>query len=189
MSRPRSEEKRTALLDSAATVVAADGVEARTATIAKLAGVAEGTLFRHFSTKDVLLDELYLYLKRDLGHATRAGFAAHGSLEEKARSLWEGYINWGIANPSSAKALSKLAVAECISAEARSRAANAFPEVADVSRACAAMGTLAGLPAGFADAIFGAVADATIQFAMQDPARAEAFKQNGFKVFWNGLGG
>ena len=187
MVRPRSEEKRTALLDAAADVVAADGVEARTAAVAKLAGVAEGTLFRHFATKDVLLDELYLHLKQDLGDAMRKGFAAKGSLEDQARSLWDGYIDWGIANPSSAKALSKLAVAECVGTETRSRAQKIFPEVAEVSKACAAMGTLAGLPAGFADAIFVAVAGATIQSAIQDPERADEYKLSGFKVFWKGL--
>ena len=53
--------------------------------------------------------------------------------------------------------------------------------------ACAAKGALAGRPAEFADAIFMAIADTTIQFAMRDPAQADAFKTAGFRVFWEGI--
>lgn len=40
-----------------------------TSKIAKEAGVANGTLFHHFSTKDDLIVELYLHLKSKMSHA------------------------------------------------------------------------------------------------------------------------
>ena len=45
MARPLSEEKREAILEAAAELVAQMGTGASTANIAKAAGVAEGTLF------------------------------------------------------------------------------------------------------------------------------------------------
>jgi hypothetical protein len=63
MARPLSEEKRTAILEATAEVVAMLGVSAPTAKIAKEAGVAEGTLFTYFANKDELLNGLYLELK------------------------------------------------------------------------------------------------------------------------------
>ena len=56
MARPKSEEKRLQLMLAAAEAVAERGVGAPTALIAKLAGVAEGTLFRYFPTKEALLN-------------------------------------------------------------------------------------------------------------------------------------
>ena len=58
MARPRSEDKRSATVspDAAAQVVAEYGVSAPTAKISKVAGVAEGTLFTYFATKDELLN-------------------------------------------------------------------------------------------------------------------------------------
>jgi hypothetical protein len=47
MARPRSEDKRNAILNPATQVIAVDGVSAPTARIAKIAGVAEGTLAHH----------------------------------------------------------------------------------------------------------------------------------------------
>jgi AcrR family transcriptional regulator len=51
MARPRSEDKRNAILEAATEVVAEQGVSAPTARIAKRAGVAEGTLFTYFENK------------------------------------------------------------------------------------------------------------------------------------------
>lgn len=66
MARPKSEDKKLALLDAAAVAIAQTGIAASTAVIARNAGVAEGTLFRYFATKDDLLNALYLHLKSDL---------------------------------------------------------------------------------------------------------------------------
>jgi AcrR family transcriptional regulator len=125
--RPKSKEKQAALLDAAANVVAVQGLGAPTASIAQLAGVAEGTLFRYFATKDTLLNELYLHLKQSFGDSMRKRFVRNLPLEDQVRSLWEGDIDWGIAHLSSVKALNQLVVSESISAATRSRADKIFP--------------------------------------------------------------
>ncbi|WP_241190326.1 TetR/AcrR family transcriptional regulator, partial [Enterobacter kobei] len=51
MARPKSEDKKQALLDAATAAFAQSGIAASTALIARKAGVAEGTLFRYFATK------------------------------------------------------------------------------------------------------------------------------------------
>lgn len=66
MARPKSEDKKQALLEAATAAFAQSGIAASTALIARNAGVAEGTLFRYFATKDDLLNALYLHLKQDL---------------------------------------------------------------------------------------------------------------------------
>ena len=66
MARPKSEDKKLALLEAATTAFAQSGIAASNAGIARNAGVAEGTLFRYFATKDDLINELYLFLKHDL---------------------------------------------------------------------------------------------------------------------------
>ncbi len=63
MARPKSEDKKQALLEAATVAFAQSGIAASTSAIARSAGVAEGTLFRYFATKDELLNELYLAIK------------------------------------------------------------------------------------------------------------------------------
>jgi AcrR family transcriptional regulator len=63
VARPTSPEKRRSLLLAAARAVGEQGVLATTSGIAKYAGVAEGTLFTYFESKDSLFQSLYLDLK------------------------------------------------------------------------------------------------------------------------------
>ncbi len=49
VARPRSEDKRMAILEAATEAIAEAGLGASTALIARKAGVAEGTIFRYFA--------------------------------------------------------------------------------------------------------------------------------------------
>ncbi len=60
MARVKSPEKRQALLQSAVHAIAKAGLGASTAKIATGAGLAEGTMFTYFPSKDDLLNELYI---------------------------------------------------------------------------------------------------------------------------------
>ncbi len=73
MARPKSEDKKQALLEAATAAFAQSGIAASTSAIARSAGVAEGTLFRYFATKDELLNELYLAIKLRLVRMMIAG--------------------------------------------------------------------------------------------------------------------
>lgn len=187
MARPRSEEKQVALLEAATEVVASFGIGAPTSVIAKKADVSEGTLFRYFPTKDDLLNELYFYLKQDLCEAMLKGFDKSAPIKERARTLWYGYVDWGIANPAAKNALRQLAVSEKITADTHERAAKLFPDMEAVSKICVGKGPMAKRSAAFRDAIFMALADTTMEFAARDPKEAEAYKTAGFKVLWDGV--
>ncbi|ETE51884.1 HTH-type transcriptional repressor Bm3R1 [Salmonella enterica subsp. enterica serovar Infantis str. 119944] len=63
MARPKSEDKKQALLEAATQAIAQSGIAASTAVIARNAGVAEGTLFRYFATKDELINHVVFAFK------------------------------------------------------------------------------------------------------------------------------
>ena len=60
-------------MSAATRVIAAQGLGAATATIAREAGVSNGSLFTYFETKADLLNQLYLELKADMGTAALGG--------------------------------------------------------------------------------------------------------------------
>ena len=120
MARPLSEDKRTAILEAATEAVAVLGVSAPTAKIAKGAGVAEGTLFTYFATKDELLNRLYLELKMDLRDAMMTGYPTGKSLIDRNRHVWDRYIGWGSAHPLKRRAMRQLVVSDRITKRARS---------------------------------------------------------------------
>ena len=66
MPRPRSDEKRSAILEAATRIIVTQGLSAPTMGIAKEAGVANGSLFTYFETKPDLFNHPYLELKAEM---------------------------------------------------------------------------------------------------------------------------
>jgi AcrR family transcriptional regulator len=187
MARPRSEDKRKAILNAAAGAVAEMGVGAPTAKIAKLAGVAEGTLFTYFSSKDELLNQLYLKLKADLSDAMTSGYPVDQSLVERSRHVWSRFVGWGSAHPLRRKAMSQLAVSDRITEKTRKIAGEAFTEISAMIRESLAGGALKHQPPAFAAAIMSAMADTTMEFIAREPGRAKHYTKAGFEAFWKAV--
>ena len=183
MARPRSEDKRIALLESATAEVAVHGLGAPTARIAKQAGVAEGTLFRYFPTKDELLNELYLHIKQKSAAAVAKKYVADAPLRYRAQALWDGYIDWGIANPEASRALNQLTASGVVTQATRAKCLDTFPEPG-IATGLSDSAAFSRLPAAFADALFLALAGTTMEFASRHPDDTETYKASGFVALW-----
>src|SRR5215470_2126183 len=99
MARPKSEDKRNAILAAATQVFAERGIGAPTSAISDAAGEGEGTLFTYFKTKDELLNTLFRELKLELADALMNGFPRRKSIRDRFHHVWDRYLDWGIANP------------------------------------------------------------------------------------------
>src|SRR5690349_7893577 len=99
MARPKSEEKRAALLEAAIRVFVAHGLSASTALIAKEASVANGTLFTYFETKAELLQQLYLELKLEMASASLHGLSEKKELRDQFLQAWSNWMHWATSNP------------------------------------------------------------------------------------------
>jgi AcrR family transcriptional regulator len=85
MVRLKSEERRNAILDALTEAIATRGVSASTLAVAKMAGVSEGTVFKHFATKDELLNALYCELKLEIADVLISGFPRRMSVRPASR--------------------------------------------------------------------------------------------------------
>jgi len=80
---------REKLLRAALTLIAREGFPAATtAAIADAAGVAEGTLYRHFASKDDLIIEAYRAFKAEILEAVREDADAAVSPDERLARFW-----------------------------------------------------------------------------------------------------
>lgn len=92
-------DKRSQILDAALTLCAEEGMAgAATGRIAKAAGVANGTLFHHFPSKEALLQALYEGIKQQLAGALPAPPATM-PLAMQARHYWDLALEWLLAHP------------------------------------------------------------------------------------------
>lgn len=187
MARPKSENKHNAILAAAAQVVAEQGVSAPTSRIAKAAGVAEGTLFTYFPSKDTLLNQLYLGLKAELRDIMMPDYPAGESVRNRTRHVWRKYVDWGVGNPQKRKALAQLDVSDRITAQSKAAGMEAFAEVNAMMQESIASGLLRDHPPAFVSAIMSALMETTMNFMARDPEQAERYAGSGFDVFWNAI--
>jgi AcrR family transcriptional regulator len=117
MARPKSEDKRDALMAAAARVIAAQGLSAPTAVIAREAGVSNGSLFTYFETKADLFNQLYLELKTGMATASLEGLPVKAPLSEQLSRMWSNWMRWGTSSPGKRRALALLDVSDDIAGE------------------------------------------------------------------------
>ena len=166
MARPKSEDKKQALLEAATAAFAQSGIAASTSAIARSAGVAEGTLFRYFATKDELLNELYLAIKLRLVRTMIAGLDPDEKRpKENARNIWNSYIDWGVRNPMEHKAIRRMALSERITDETRRQVKESFPELNEMCQLSVKEIFLSEAYRAFGDALFLSLAETTIRSA------------------------
>ena len=187
MARARSPEKRSAILQAAVYEIAETGLGATTAKIASRAGVAAGTLFTYFATKEELLNELYLELKVEVYSRLNAGFPHQASLERRARHVWSSFLDWAVESPEKRKVSVQLNLSDLVTPETRAKAA---AQRGAVDAALSELGNrvaLRGLPAGFAAATMAAMQEAAMDFIQKQPKQRKELIERSFRIFWRAL--
>lgn len=90
-------DKRTAIMEAALKLFTERGFHGTsTAQISKEAGVATGTLFNYFPTKEDLINSLYFEVKGRLSRSMGKGIETESTFQERLRRLWSNSINWGV---------------------------------------------------------------------------------------------
>src|SRR5271169_3334085 len=118
MPRPKSDEKRIAILEAATRIIVTQGLSAPTMVIAKEAGVANGSLFTYFETKTDPFNQLFLELKMELATGSMNLPVAAG-VREQFSHLWNKWMNWAVSNPDKRRALAQLSVSDEITQATR----------------------------------------------------------------------
>ena len=187
MARPRSEDKRTAILAAATRVIVTHGLGAPTATIAREAGVANGSLFTYFQTKADLFNQLYVELKTGMAAAALDGLPARAGLRRQVSHVWSNWMGWAVANPDERRALAQLGVSDEVTAASRAAGHRVMAGVADLLERSRAGGPMRDAPMAFVAAVMNSMAEATMDFMAQDPAKADEHCKTGFNTFWRAL--
>jgi AcrR family transcriptional regulator len=187
MARPKSEDKRSAIMEAATRVIVAEGLSGPTATIAREAGISNGSLFTYFETKAALFNQLYLELKDNMAAAALEGLPEQGDLREQAFHVWSNWVNWATANPDKRRALAQLGVSDDITDATRAAGHKAMAGLAELMDRMRANGPLRSSSRAFAGAIMNSLAEATMDFMIHDPANAKKHCKVGFETFWRAV--
>jgi AcrR family transcriptional regulator len=115
--------KRDAILRASLKLFNERGFEhTPTSRIAKEAGVATGTLFHHFKTKEDLINTLFLSIIEELSETINSCIDENDTFYNQFKSLWVNDIRWDIDHPEKFDFLHQFGLSKHISKESHEQA-------------------------------------------------------------------
>ena len=184
MARPRSDDRRSAIMSAAIRVIASQGLGAPTATIASEAGVSNGSLFTYFETKSDLLNHLYVELKTEMAGAALGGLPIGSDTHKQMLHMWSHWLRWAASCPDKRRALAHLAVSDDITPASHQAGKQSMAGIARLLERSRENGPMRDAPLDFVSALMSALADTTIDFMIQDPANADKHCIAAFDALW-----
>ncbi len=184
MGRPRSDDRRTTIISAAIRIIAVKGLGAATARIAKEAGVSNGSLFTYFETKADLFNELYVDLKGEMAAAALDGLPTESDVRDQMLYVWSHWLRWATSYPEKRRTLAFLDVSNDVTLASHQAASQTMAPVAELLERSRGSGSLRDAPLSFVTALMGALADATIDFMIRDPAKADEHRTAAFEALW-----
>lgn len=188
MSRPKSDDKRLAILDAALRVFAERGnLSAPTSAISEAAGVAEGTLFTYFKNKDDLVNQLYMHLRARFDQVL-IGYPYRADAQTRLRHVWDRLIDRHLAHPELLTLLVQLRSSGRLIKE------NEVPTVAiteslSATRELVRGGKFENAPLELMVLMVRGQCEAVVGYIQAHPEQEAISRELGFQMILNGLEG
>lgn len=187
MARPRSDDKRNAIVAAAIRVIHTQGLHAPTVTIAKEAGVSSGTLFVYFKTKADLFNHLYLEVKTGMATAAMREFPEHKDLRSQFFQVWKNWMDWAVTCPDQKHTMILLAASDEITPQTRAEGHRMMASITGLIEKIRSEGSMRDTPTPFVDSIINSIAESTMDFMISDKLNAEGHCKSGFEAVWRVL--
>jgi len=188
--REPSPDKQEAILATALRLFTERGFAGTpTSLISKEAGVATGTLFFYFKTKEDLIDTLYRRVKSEAAKAMGRGLDSEKTAKDKFRRLGKNAAGWGIKNPAKLKFMEQFAHSPFVSTSAHEEGMSHFFFLEQLVRQGIQDGEIRNIePSGLfclmASALSGMIAHA---LSTDDATEREQIIEDGLDFIWFGM--
>ncbi|MFA4876702.1 MAG: TetR/AcrR family transcriptional regulator [Methanoregula sp.] len=183
-------DKQEAILDAALRLFTERGFFGTpTSLISKEAGVATGTLFFYFKTKEELIDTLYLRVKAEAAEAMCSGLSGEPGVQAKLNRLGRNAIAWGMEHAEKMKFMEQFAHSPFVSTSAQEEGMSRFLFLPDLIEEGIREGTIRDydkklLVFMMASSFSGLIA--RVATAKSDAERERIMNQ-GMEFIWNGF--
>jgi len=105
----QSMNKKERVLKATTEIIAVEGVNGSPMSqIAREANVATGTIYHHFNSKEEIINEIYLNIKKNFGLVIENRKAKKKGSKEEFESVWLGFYYYFIENPMEFKFIQQI---------------------------------------------------------------------------------
>jgi len=190
MVRTLKTEKRDKLLAAALKLFVEQGVQnASTAAIAKEAGVAAGTLFLYFPTKQELVDALIREIALEQAENITALLSPDLSARDSFFIIWSSSLHWFIANLPAYQYTQQVRDTGMISTSVTQETDQIFIfYYAAIQKGLAESSIYPYPPELIGGFLYQDIVAVMNLIRMQpDPTQSDEWINQGFEIFWNGI--
>lgn len=190
MARPLNPQRKAAVMQAALELFAVRGVSnTSTAEIARQAGVAAGTLFLYFPTRQDLLDALALQIGAQQSARIRSLLEPARSARQQFWTIWDGSLAWFQENPLAYQYLQQVRDSGLISPAAVEQSGQFFTYYFAAIQQGFAEGCLKPCsPALIGEMLYQDIVAVMNQLRREaDPEQRAALIVQGFDIFWDGV--
>ncbi|SFM59218.1 TetR/AcrR family transcriptional regulator [Methanolobus profundi] len=183
------EDKKTALLEAALKLFTERGFHGTsTAHISKEAGVATGTLFNYFPTKEDLINGLYFEVKGELSRKMGKDVQTQKTYEEKLRKMWYNLVEWGTENQDKFLFVGQFCSSPYITSHTREVVMEEYVFFHDLVTEGLENGELGDYPSEMITSMFYQSSRTIVDYILYSgPQDKNEAIENGFKIVWGGL--
>lgn len=183
--------KKQLILDTALALFVKQGFYGTsTAQIAKQAGVATGTLFHHFQSKDELMNQLFLSIKQDFATNIINSKQDSGDLKQDAQHLWNISIQWAMDNPLKQAFFQQYSLSAVIPVDIKNHAMNStLSFIGDFIKTGQEMGLLAKYPLALMQENCHGQYLTSTRYFLDNPEKWQdvTYRRSSFAIFWQSI--
>ncbi|OKS88684.1 TetR/AcrR family transcriptional regulator [Mucilaginibacter polytrichastri] len=179
--------KKEKVISAAIELVVAKGFnKVSTAGISKIAGVATGTMFHHFNSKDDIIITAYKTVKRSF-IAQTTSCQNENNVKEDLQSMWNNLIEWSLNHQDQFRYMQQFINSPYYSKEIMSQD-DTWTSLLDWWKAAIKSGQIKDIPVEFLIKIFSTVLYSTIDFLIYHPDKKGEYLKYSFLMCWDMVG-
>ena len=183
-------DKKTAIMESALKLFTERGFHGTsTAQISKEAGIATGTLFNYFPTKEDLINSLYFEVKGQLSQSMGKEIEAQNTFQDKLRKIWSNLIKWGADNQEEFLFVGQFCSSPYITKFTREEVMKEYVFLHDLVNQGIKTGVIRDFSAELTIAMFYQASRVVVNLILDSDSsqNKNKFIEDGFQIIWEGL--
>jgi len=183
-------DKKTAIMEAALKLFTERGFHGTsTAQISKEAGVATGTLFNYFPTKEDLINSLYVEVKGQLSQSMGKEIEAQSTFQDKLRKMWSNLIKWGVDNQDEFLFVGQFCSSPYITKFTREEVIKEYIFLHDLVNEGIKTGVIRDFSSDLTMAMFYQASRTVVNLILDSDSSQDKnkFIEDGFQIIWKGL--
>lgn len=182
-------EKREAILQATLELITANGFHATPMSmVAERAGVAAGTIYHHFESKEAIINEIYAQLKQRMGKALLAGENPEAPYRERFAQYWMNLFHHFKNNPIEFIFLEQYTNSPFISNNTKEENQRHYQPVIDFLAECAWSGQLRNMETELlVSLVYGSIVSCVKLHISNELQMTETRAQQAMQAIWDGV--